>query len=216
MNAAVQEIAGEFAKDTRIRLVVVVDDHEVLAQAGPDLNDLELVRELCTVARRLQNGLGNGNHHAVFEFPSSVLLVFSVGRAQLIGLGSDPLARIFLEAQWNRNCSALAHSLSHTSARASQARRAANGDPLEIRTLLREVQSRFVHYRREERDRGAQTDRIFSGLVSDWEAICDPSVYTFPLLLDSLTQAVSTDAQRRAQFTSDIQTILRVANSSAS
>lgn len=73
--------------------------------------------------------------------------------------------------------------------------------PERMDLLLRNTQALFVELRAGEEGVDAQTAaHEFDSLTAEWAAYCDPSVVSFPMLLDSLRQCLSAQGSLRAEF----------------
>jgi hypothetical protein len=54
-----------------------------------------------------------------------------------------------------------------------------------------------------------QTEHLLRGQLQEWLLCCNPSAYTFPLLLDGLSQTMNDAPDERGGFVSDVHAILR-------
>jgi hypothetical protein len=78
----------------------------------------------------------------------------------------------------------------------------------DLAALLRGVEALFVEYRQRDAVPPRRSIQHFAELVSEWHSICDPAIYTFPLLLDSLTQVVARDPAQKTRFSAQVQEML--------
>lgn len=75
--------------------------------------------------------------------------------------------------------------------------------------LLRATESLFVALRAAEVEQGPeQAHQEFESLTEEWACFCDPSVISFPMLLDSLRQCLSADGETRAEFFERMQELM--------
>lgn len=78
-----------------------------------------------------------------------------------------------------------------------------------ILKLLRATECLFVALRASEVDEGPeQAHQEFESLTEEWASFCDPSVVSFPMLLDSLRQCLSADGEGRAEFFERMQEVM--------
>lgn len=78
-----------------------------------------------------------------------------------------------------------------------------------ILKLLRATESLFVALRASEVQEGAtRAHEEFESLTEEWASFCDPSVISFPMLLDSLRQCLSAEGEGRAEFFERMQEVM--------
>lgn len=78
-----------------------------------------------------------------------------------------------------------------------------------ILKLLRATECLFVALRASEVDEGPeQAHQEFDSLTEEWASFCDPSVVSFPMLLDSLRQCLSAEGEGRAEFFERMQEVM--------
>lgn len=78
-----------------------------------------------------------------------------------------------------------------------------------ILKLLRATESLFVALRASEVEKGPeQAHQEFESLTEEWASFCDPSVISFPMLLDSLRQCLSAEGEGRAEFFERMQEVM--------
>ncbi len=75
--------------------------------------------------------------------------------------------------------------------------------------VLRDVEACFTSYLvRAGKSRG-QAQEQMREQMREWLLCCNPSPYTFPLLIDGLAQLIGTDQEERATFMQDVQDAMR-------
>lgn len=78
----------------------------------------------------------------------------------------------------------------------------------ELGPVLQEIQTRFIHYAEKLGQSYLQAQATMREQAREWLLCCNPSPYTFPLLLDGLAQTISAEAERQ-MFIHDVQQILQ-------
>lgn len=78
-----------------------------------------------------------------------------------------------------------------------------------ILKLLKATESLFVALRASEVDEGpSRAHDEFESLTEEWASFCDPSVISFPMLLDSLRQCLSAEGEGRSEFFERMQEVM--------
>lgn len=79
----------------------------------------------------------------------------------------------------------------------------------ELGPLVNALHVKFAAYMTKLGKSGAEIDVMMREQVREWLLCCSPSPYTFPLLLDGLSQLLNEQPQLRAQFMSEVQEGMR-------
>lgn len=79
----------------------------------------------------------------------------------------------------------------------------------ELGPVLRDVQAVFTTYAVRVGKHGDEADVLMREQMREWLLCCNPSPYTFPLLLDGLSQALGDSQSDRANFMNDVQAAMR-------
>ena len=79
----------------------------------------------------------------------------------------------------------------------------------ELGPVLRDVQSCFTGYIERLGKSQADAATMMREQMREWLLCCNPSPYTFPLLIDGLAQLMGDDLDRRTAFMTDVQQAMR-------
>lgn len=79
----------------------------------------------------------------------------------------------------------------------------------ELGPVLRDVQSCFTGYIERIGKSQADAATMMREQMREWLLCCNPSPYTFPLLIDGLAQLLGEDLDRRTAFMTDVQQAMR-------
>jgi predicted regulator of Ras-like GTPase activity (Roadblock/LC7/MglB family) len=79
----------------------------------------------------------------------------------------------------------------------------------ELGPVLRDVQAVFTTYVVRANKSSEDASFMMREQMREWLMVCNPSPYTFPLLLDGLSQAFSERQGERANFMNDVQAAMR-------
>ncbi len=79
----------------------------------------------------------------------------------------------------------------------------------ELGPLLREVETCFTSYMLRASKTRKQAERGMRDQIREWLLCCNPSPYTFPLLIEGLSQLLSNDQEYRATFMVDVKDAMR-------
>jgi hypothetical protein len=79
----------------------------------------------------------------------------------------------------------------------------------ELGPVLRDVQSCFTGYIERIGKSQADAATMMREQMREWLLCCNPSPYTFPLLIDGLAQLLGDDLDRRTAFMTDVQQAMR-------
>lgn len=79
----------------------------------------------------------------------------------------------------------------------------------ELGPVLRDVQAVFTSYMLRGGKTNADAAQMMREQMREWLLCCNPSPYTFPLLIDGLAQTMSERGNERPSFMSDVQQAMR-------
>ena len=79
----------------------------------------------------------------------------------------------------------------------------------ELGPVLRDVQACFTGYIERQGKSQADAATMMREQMREWLLCCNPSPYTFPLLIDGLAQLLGDDLDRRTAFMTDVQQAMR-------
>jgi predicted regulator of Ras-like GTPase activity (Roadblock/LC7/MglB family) len=79
----------------------------------------------------------------------------------------------------------------------------------ELGPVLRDVQGTFSAYAESIGKAQAESAGMMREQMREWLLCCNPSPYTFPLLIDGLAQLLGDNLDRRASFMNDVQAAMR-------
>lgn len=79
----------------------------------------------------------------------------------------------------------------------------------ELGPVLRDVQACFTSYIERQGKSQADAAAMMREQMREWLLCCNPSPYTFPLLIDGLAQLLGDDLDRRTAFMTDVQQAMR-------
>ncbi|HFE45106.1 MAG TPA: hypothetical protein ENJ18_06370 [Nannocystis exedens] len=79
----------------------------------------------------------------------------------------------------------------------------------ELGPVLRDVQACFTSYIERLGKSQADAATMMREQMREWLLCCNPSPYTFPLLIDGLAQLMGDDLDRRTAFMTDVQQAMR-------
>jgi len=78
--------------------------------------------------------------------------------------------------------------------------------------VIQKVETCFRDHQKRHGVSNDAAGRKFADCLNEWTCFSDPSPYSFPLLLDSLSQAVSQDQDVRTLFAEEVQQIMHESN----
>ena len=79
----------------------------------------------------------------------------------------------------------------------------------ELGPVLGDIEQCFARYAARTGVGGDESHRIMRQQLREWLNCCNPSAYTFPLLLDGLSQTLNEAPDVRSEFMSSVQEIMR-------
>jgi hypothetical protein len=75
--------------------------------------------------------------------------------------------------------------------------------------VLLEIEAVYHSYRKNRGQNQGQTRKVMHEQIREWLLCCNPSPYTFPLLVDGLAQTMTDRGNGRGGFVGEVQGILR-------
>lgn len=218
-NRALAELRGLRG----VRAAMLVRDGTVVLEAeGAGLGP-EASKDIAKTVRRMQlasSTVGAGFDEVCISLAGIRLLVRAVGSAGAVVLllrrGADLQA---VRSHLGRVLPALARAEVEAVAQAGGAGPAATA-PVEsaedeaerlwrgpLRPILERVRECYVTYVPEAMERD-EAHRVFQQQLREWLLCCNPSSYTFPLLLDGLAQTLDERPGVRRKFKEDVQQVV--------